>query len=281
MSDLVLQSNPPSRARSDFEGSKSPLSSPFRNFTFETYPILQNLHVKLANCGHDFVTLLNQRTLEQIEIPLFCDNRVCLNPDCKTHRLYKFMRAHSEQIKLLNRNIRKPKGWVFTTPRRPYPMDRRYIQEQVRKVYRILDKSQHSKYGSNSLFSVHVEPKPSADSWYLHFHVVSGGITNLRLVRKLWGYQIKYEDAISPIDLGYYVSKYASKVPSFPTKQSFLEYASAVYKLQMHRFSSRVPPILRTSDWVILKRGSHSKTNAFFELDLWLDNYLNDFGFGS
>jgi hypothetical protein len=191
------------------------------------------------------------------------------------------MREHSEQIKALNENMRKPKAWILTTSRRPYPIDKVYIQERIRFAYQILDKSKHHKYGSNSLFSLHMEIKLHEDSWYMHLHGVSGGITDLRMVRQLWGAQIKYEDAISPIDLGYYVSKYASKVPSFPNKRAYLEYASSTYKLQMHRFSARVPPILRESDWVLLDGSSRNRTPAFFELDIWLDKYLNDFGFGS
>lgn len=267
-------------SESHLEPSPQPLSSPFRNFTFETYPILQNLHEKLSNCGHDFVTLLNDQTLEQIEIPLFCDNRVCLNPDCKKHRLYKFQRAHSEQIKDLNESMRKPKGWIFSNPRRAYPVDKSYCQERLRKLYKVLDKSQHFKYGSNSKYSVHMEIKPSENSWYLHFHVASGGITNLQFVRRLWGYQVLYEEAISPVDLGYYISKYASKVPNFPDKNAFLEYALTTYKLQMHRFNSEAIPLLRESHWTIIAEGYHSETSTFFELELWLNKYLNEHGGG-
>jgi hypothetical protein len=176
--------------------------------------------------------------------------------------------------------MRKPKGWIFSNPRRAYPVDKGYCQERLRKLYKILDKSSHCKYGSNSKYSVHMEIKPSEDSWYLHFHVASGGITNLQFVRRLWGYQVLYENAISPIDLGYYISKYASKVPKFPNKTSFLEYASVTHKLQMHRFNSEAIPLLRESNWTIISEGSHSGTSTFSELDVWLNKYLDDYGFG-
>lgn len=260
--------------------SQNALRTPFRNFTFYDYPLLNKLHKKLSNCGHDFITLLNKDTLEEIELPLYCDNRVCLNPNCQKHRLYKFMREHKAQIRELNRDMRKPKGWVFTTPLQPYPIDRFYCREKLKELYFLLDKSKHPKYGSNSKFSIHMEIKLHEDSWYLHFHGASGGITDLRLIRKIWGAQIKYEDAIEPLALGYYISKYASKVPTIPNKRAYLEYATTTYKLQMHRFGCKVPPILRDSPWVILKHNSFNAVNTFYELDLWLDEYLNDYGFG-
>jgi hypothetical protein len=189
------------------------------------------------------------------------------------------MHEHNRQICELNEDMRKPKGWVFSDSRLPYPINRFYCQERLKELNYLLDKGQHPKYGSNSKFSAHMEIKLNEDSWYLHFHVASGGITNLRYIRKVWGKQIKYEDAINPIDLGYYISKYASKVPSFPSKEAYLEYASATYKMQMHRFSCKVAPVLRESPWVVLERKHHNSTETFFELELWLNKYLNDYGF--
>jgi len=275
----ILQSNQPSVSSGNFDAQNS-LSSPFRNFTFETFTFLDHLSSKLSNCGHDFVTLFNKDTFETVERPIFCDNRICLNPDCQKHRLYKFMREHQAQINALNRDMKSPKGWVFTTKKRPYPIDRFYCQEKFKELYYLLDKSKHLKFGSASMFSTHMELKLSANGWYLHFHGASGGITNLRLVRKLWGAQILYEDAINPVDLGYYISKYASKVPSFPDKNAYLDYAKTTYKLQMHRFNCKTIPIFRESPWVIMKRTSHKSTNVFYELEVWLNKYLNDYGFG-
>jgi hypothetical protein len=190
------------------------------------------------------------------------------------------MRAHSEQIKTLNGNMRAPKGWVFSDVKLPYPIDRFYCQERLKELNYLLNRTKHSKFGSNSFYSLHMEIKLNSDSWYLHFHVVSGGITNLHMVRALWGKQIKYEAAINPVDLGYYVSKYASKVPKFPTKEAYLEYHGATHKLQMHRFSMKSPGPIRESDWVIIERKSHSATMTCRELEMWFDKYLNDFGFG-
>jgi len=279
-SDYVLQYNQPSVNSDDFDAQNRALSSPFRNFTFEDYPTLHKLHKKLSNCGIDYVTLLNKINFEEISIPLFCDNRVCLNPKCQTHRLYKFMKEHRAQINALNKNMISPKGWVFTDSRKSYPIDRFYCQERLKELCYLLSKNKHLKFGSNSMFSVHMEIKLHKDSWYLHFHVVSGGITNLRLVRKMWGKQIFYEDAINPIDLGYYVSKYASKVPKFPNKLSYLEYMSCTYKLQMHRFNCEFTPVINPSNWVVIKRNSQNSTDTFYELDMWLNKYLNDYGFG-
>jgi hypothetical protein len=191
------------------------------------------------------------------------------------------MREHQSQIQLLNKNMIKPKSWVFTDTKRPYPIDREYAQKRLRLLKELLTISKHRKYGSTSLFSIHMEFKLNPDSWYLHFHVVSGGVTNLRFVRRIWGKQICYEDAINLKDLGFYVSKYASKVPSFPNKTAYLEYAQTVYKLQMHKFSDKTKSILKESDWAIIDRKFSSSTNAFYELELWLNDYLNDYGFGS
>jgi hypothetical protein len=264
----------------NFEGNSSTLSSPYRNFTFLHYPILHKLHSKLSNCGVNSATFINKETLEEINVKLFCDNRGCLNPECQKHRLYKFMREHNAQIRALNKHMKKPKGWVFTTPKKPYPIDRFYCQEKFKELYYLLDRSKHKHYGSNSMFSIHMEIKLHKDSWYMHFHGALGGITNLKLVRKLWGFQIKYEEAINPIDLGYYISKYASKMPNFPNKQAYLEYISATYKLQMHRFNCEFVPVVRVSDWVIKTRNNFITTNCFYELEMWLDKYLNDFGYG-
>ena len=265
----------------DFEAQNRALSSPYRNFTFLHYPILQKLHRKLSNCGQNSITFFNKKTLEEIEIPSFCDNRGCLNPECQKHRLYKFMRDHNSQIRALNKHMKKPKGWVFTTPKQRYPIDRFYCQEKFKELFYLLNKKKHKKFGSNSMYSIHMEIKLSKDGWYLHFHGALGGITNLRLFRKYWGYQVKYEEAINPIDLGYYISKYASKMPSFPHQRAYLEYLSATYKLQMHRFNCEFERILKESDWVIKCRTTNTTTMAFYELEMWLQEYLNDFGYGS
>jgi len=87
---------------------------------------------------------------------------------------------------------------------------------------------------------------------YLHFHVVSGGIHNLKHLRFLWGRQIKFEYAIKPDSLAYYISKYSSKTPYFPSEKHLQEYHLAVYKTRMHLFSSNVKNIKSPSEYVIL-----------------------------
>lgn len=111
---------------------------------------------------------------------------------------------------------------------------------KLKLLYFLLSTDKHSKFGSNSLFSIHIEIKPDVDSWFLHFHVVSSGITNLRFIRHKREYMIRFQTTISPKNLSRYVSKYTTKTPFFPTKDSFIRYALTVYKLQMHRFSTRI-----------------------------------------
>ena len=125
------------------------------------------------------------------------------------------------QIFDIQKDMRKPKAWIFTIPRKKYPIDRKYCMNKLKFLFYLLSKDKHSSFGSSSLFSIHMEIKPSVDSWFLHFHVVSGGITNLRFIRKKWKYMIRYQMAISPKRLSRYVSKYASKTPVFPNKRSF------------------------------------------------------------
>jgi hypothetical protein len=168
-----------------------PLSSPIGTFDFDifdTYPVLSRIFNKLSNCGFTRLVFQNVETGEKIEIPAYCDNRCCNNSGCQKHRLQKYMREHRHQINDINQDMRKPKAWIFTTARKPYPIDRTYCQSRLKKLFNLLSKDKHPKFGSNSKFSVHMEIKPDVESWFLHFHVVSGGITNLRLVRKLWAF---------------------------------------------------------------------------------------------
>jgi len=74
------------------------------------------------------------------------------------------------------------------------------------------------------------------DTAYVHFHVTSGSIGDIHFMQKLWGKVIKYEDAIKKNQLTFYISKYASKTPRFPTETHQKLYSILAYKLQMHRF---------------------------------------------
>jgi len=263
------------------------LCSPLGTFNIEdsiieTYPVVKRIYDKISRCGSIYLKFLNIKTLEEIIVNAFCDNRVCKNPDCQKHRLLKFMKEHMHQIFDIQRDMRKPKAWVFTIPRMKYPIDRKYCMNKLKLLYFILSKDKHSRFGSNSLFSIHMEIKPSIDSWFLHFHVVSGGITNLHFIRKKWKYMIRYQTAINPKQLSRYVSKYASKTSSFPNKISFLEYAQAVYKMQMHRFSTKIRKEIKESEWVLISISGYSKSCEIFgDMNHYLNEYIDDYGYGS
>jgi hypothetical protein len=239
----------------------------------------RNFHKKISTCGQNYGEYYNTKTGESKVLRLFCDNRSCLNPDCQNHRLYKYMVKHRHQINKINQNIRKPKSWIFTTIRKPYPIDKKFINDRTTLLRDLLNIKKHNKYGSTSDYTHHLEIKISPDSWYLHYHVVSGGMTDLRLIRQLWGYQIKYESAINPENLAYYISKYASKVPRFDSLDHYYQYANLVYKLKMHEFSVR--GLKLTTDWVLVRTTQRSSSDmSFFELENWFIKYFDDFGYG-
>ena len=242
---------------------------------FRNYPALYDIHQRIVNCGRGTILFRNKKTNDTLEIPTYCDNRICNNPECKTHRLYKYMRQHNRQIKILNDNMKAPKAWVFSTPILEYPIKRNYLEEQMHKLLYLLNRDKHLHYGSVSHCSIHMEIKPHPpnyrdtsgklhknETWYLHFHVASGGIKNLKLIRQIWKSQIKYEKAINKRDLAYYVSKYSSKVPYFPSALAMCEYLQGVYKLQMHRYlllesannntSVNLPKITPSEDWELV-----------------------------
>jgi hypothetical protein len=264
-----------------------PLSSPLGTSTFKDISLSEgfSLYKNLSNCGSKTVLLYNTATNESIELKSYCDNRSCLNPECQKHRLYQYMRKHASQISKLNANMRKPKAWVFTDKRQSYPIDKNYIKNRTKLLRNLLDKSKHSKYGSTSDYSYHLEIKIEGsqkypNTWYPHYHVVSGGMTDLRFMRKLWGSQIKYEDALNPDDLAFYVSKYASKVPRADSLEHYLQYARAVYKLKMHEFSTRgeKPP---PSEWtIIISQKPSSTIITFLEMQKFFSDYANRYGFG-
>lgn len=198
---------------------------------------LEKIIERIENCGNEIQEFVKSDGSIK-EFPVFCDNRSCENPKCQKHRLYKYRKKHDDQIRNLNKSMKKPKAWVFTVGHLRFPIDRQYLKDKLKKLRKLLS---NKKYGSVSEFSIHMELKLSKDypdSVYLHFHVVMGGVRDLRFIRKIWGKQILYEQAIKPKELGYYVSKYASKTPVFISEYHRMVYTVAVYKLQMHRFSS-------------------------------------------
>jgi hypothetical protein len=250
--------------------SHSSLCSPLRGtFSFEQSR-LDNLYAKLDNCGKEIWEIVKPSG-EIFTKPVYCDNRCCENSDCQKHRLYKYMRKHEAQIDATNKSMRKPKAWIFTGWHLEFPIDRKFCQDKLRFLYRLLFDSKH---GSVSEFSIHMELKFSEKNGYrtayLHFHVVSGGIKDLRFVQHRWSRIVRFEKAISPKDLGYYVSKYASKTPFFPSGLHMEFYHLAVYKLQMHRFSSKAKSPVRASDYVVLDFVRLECKSAFMR-----DSYLN------
>jgi len=134
----------------------------------------------------------------------------------------------------------KPKTWIFTGYVIPleYGVDyiRKFAREQMSKLFRIL---KNRKYGSLTGFSIHMEFKFKPNGTvYLHFHAVLGGLIDFHRVRREWGRVIRYEKAISPNAVAEYISKYASKTPSFLDSDLLQEfYHLLVYKTLMHRFS--------------------------------------------
>jgi hypothetical protein len=224
------------------EGKKGSLCPPYRNFILSDHEnTLERFHEKVQKCGQELNEYVDRQTNELVTFPIYCDNRSCDNPECKDHRLYKYKKEHGGQIEVLQKTMNKPKGWVFSGWVIPYEdYDRRMIQDKLIELYRLLS---HVKYGSVTEFSIHMELKTygvghkNYGCVYLHFHVVCGGLKDLRYVRHVWGRQIRYEDAIRPEDLAHYVSKYASKTPHFATCVDQDVYHVMTYKLQMHRFS--------------------------------------------
>jgi hypothetical protein len=105
---------------------------------------------------------------------------------------------------------------------------------------------------------------------YLHFHVVSGGIRNLGEVQRLWGRVIKYQVAIHPMHLGFYVAKYASKSPVFDDDVIREYYHCLVYKTQMHRYSIKKLEVCRYSDFIPMNVLRFEIRGA-----LYRDSYLN------
>lgn len=263
------------------------LSSPLGTSIFQDLTLSEgfSLYQKLSNCGNTSVLMYNPVENITISLKTFCDNRSCLNPECQKHRLYQYMRKHRSQIAKLNADMRKPKAWVFTTERLPYPIDKVYIQERTKLLRNLLDLKKHKKYGSVSHYSYHLEIKIERsekfpDTYYVHYHVVSAFIQGLAIVRHLWGSQIKYERAICTDDLAYYVSKYASKVPSADTLEHYLQYARAVYKMKMHGFSVVADPSI-PSEWILVMTTRSSNTTlTFSELKKYFTEYANNYGFG-
>lgn len=191
---------------------------------------------KIENCGNELIEitgLVNSQIIIK-EIVKYCNNRVCNKEPCMVHREYLYKRNHGEQIKMLDKSIDAPKAWVFTGWVFPYPIDRDFCREKLRELFALLN---NRKIGSVTEFSIHMEVKLREKDWYLHFHVVSGGLGDFHFVRYLWGRVVSYEYAIKKDRLASYVSKYTSKTPLFKDDVERIEYLRFIYKTQTSRFS--------------------------------------------
>lgn len=218
----------------------SSLCSPVKvTFDNDELSKLESIGKSIAKCGTVELEYYDVRLGNFVFEPQFCNNRICDVDGCRKHRRHLYMVQHNHQIFLLHQSMKNPKGWVFTNGH--YPVDelpRKYFQDELKRLYKLL------KEYASSEFSVHMEVKMSVDhpgTAYFHFHVVMAGTHDLKGLRKEYGFQIFYEDAIHPQTLGYYVSKYASKTPRFPSNFHQDWYALCVYKLQMNKFSVSIP----------------------------------------
>ena len=61
----------------------------------------------------------------------------------------------------------------------------------------------------------------------------------------------------------------------------FFKYAQAGYKLQMHRFSTKIKKDYSESDWILIGISGYKRSNDIFdEMQQYLDRYIDDYGFG-
>lgn len=189
---------------------------------------------RIELCGNELIEIVSPTGNEIKEIIKHCDNRICNKPGCMEHRAYSYKRHHGEQINILNKSIIQPKAWIFTGWVFPYPIDRDFCRQKLRELFNLLN---NHKIGSITEFSIHMEVKLREKDWYLHFHVVSGGLGDMVFIRYLWGRVISYQYAIKKDNLASYVSKYASKTPLFKDDVERIYYLQYIYKTQTSRFS--------------------------------------------
>jgi hypothetical protein len=267
---------------SEKNAENNTLSSPNRNIYILDYEKLAAINKKKSNCGVNFKSYYSVEKKEFVEFPVYCDNRSCCN--CKDHKRYKFNKVHQKQIVALNKSMIKPRAWIFTGWVLPNTeLTREFCQEKLLQLFHIL------KQFKTSEFSIHMEIKPkNSEQLYLHFHVVSSYIKNIRLVSKLWSRKVLNEEAIKPKDLGFYVSKYASKVPVFYTNFQENYYTLLVYKLKMNLFSPKanvgefIPTSkyysedqLRVEIYYAYRRGYYNEYGTQIDYHPFLENYLH------
>ncbi|MCJ7570319.1 MAG: hypothetical protein MUO82_00355 [Candidatus Thermoplasmatota archaeon] len=250
-----FKSSSDSNISSNFS-NKTTLSPPYRNNSFFDTELLIRISEKKVKCGVEKREFYNVAKGNFEEYPIYCDNRSCIK--CKDHKLYQYRKNHSLQIIALNSSMRNPRAWIFTGWVVPIEqLTKDFLRSKFKKLVRLL------KQFSTSEFSAHMEIKVNQDGTaYLHFHVVSAYIRNIKLVSTLWARKVRNEEALKSENLGFYVSKYASKVPFFPSVEVEQYYTLLVYKEKMNIFSPKVD------------RGIKNNT---YDKEVEIVSYVNDF----
>lgn len=227
----------------------------------DTYK-LDRLYERIDDCGKKGVWLINTCNGEEFEVKTYCNLKACDNPACIDHRGYLFSRKHKSKISDIQEDMsvgkNVPLSWVFTDSKLSYPIDRKYCQERFKLCCRLVKKYSRSKY------SIHMEIKLNDVDAYLHFHVLSSGITDLKACRAEWNRVIRYEFAVYPKNISKYVAKYASKTPVFLSELHREFYHLVTYKLIMHRFGSKVREECGESVFQLL-RSLYSEINRALE----------------
>jgi len=209
---------------------------------------ISNLIERIQNCGEKSFELINSKTSQSVILPVYCNSRSCSNPDCQKHRGEQFHKKHLVQIYEIQHSMQKPKAFIFTgwILSGNLSQHREFICLKTSLLYHLLKKF------SSSEFSLHCEVKPSKKypgSFYVHWHVVAGGVKDFHWLQNEWGRYIKYETALSPSAVAKYVSKYACKTPVNFLSNDWLPYLQTTYKLRLHRFSTKQGEISK-SDWL-------------------------------
>lgn len=234
--------------------------------------ILDNMYEKLNKCGKDEYELVNKNNSNIVIYPIYCNNRSCSCPDCQNHRLYLYLREHYGQIMALSSKIKKPYAFVFTGWKKPVSeFTREFISEMRILVEKLLKKFNIGEFSIHTELKVYNKnDKNNYGMAYLHFHIVTGGINNLATVRMLYGRQIKYEKAIKPENLGYYVSKYASKTPYFENNILREYYHLLIYKQKLHIYSIKKLDIKKESNYYMMDMLMNEVRRCLYK-----DSYLN------
>ena len=250
------------------EITKKPAFSPSnRNLLKISNEKREKIKEKIEKCGTEFAEFIRKDTSEIVEFLVYCDNRICQNEGCQDHREYKFKKQHREQEKALKFSMKSPKHWIFTTERRLRleEIDVYRVRSVLSKLFKLL------KDQSLTEFSVHLEYKFHSDnSVFIHFHVVCGGLKDYRYCVKRWGAHIRYQNKIDVEQLGYYVSKYASKVPKLYSEYQREKYLDIAYKEVMHRFSAKEDVEVFPSEYIRMEDLRREIKNC-----LYRDSYKN------